>query len=140
MLHLKVPQPTRRTRLRFRGFTLAEALMAAAVLSGAATAVAWAVTSGQQHAYEAHARMRATMAADERMGSISTLDYDSLAGQAGFGSCSGLPCVTTVVQTTENIAALGIDVRGRTVTVKIYNSDLTVTLAEISRFFTDDPS
>ena len=48
-----------------RGFTLMESLMASGILLVIVVAVTSAITAGQQHAYEAHLRIAASLAAEE---------------------------------------------------------------------------
>jgi len=60
------------------GFTLLEAMIAISILLVAVVAVSSAVTAGQQHAYEAQLRISGTIAAEELMGRLYTVEYDDL--------------------------------------------------------------
>ena len=62
-----------------RGFTLLEALMACGILLVIVVAVTSAVSAGQQHAYYAHQRIAATLAAEEWMGRLEAMNYRDLA-------------------------------------------------------------
>ena len=68
----------RRSALRHAGFTLIESLMACSILLVIVVAVTSAVTAGQHHAFYAHQRIGGTLAAEEWMGRLEVLDYDSL--------------------------------------------------------------
>ncbi|MHC4108609.1 MAG: hypothetical protein ACYSTY_11035, partial [Planctomycetota bacterium] len=131
------------------GFTLLEAMMAAAILLVAVFGVMAAITSGQQHAYEAQQRVLATFAAEALLERIVADSYDALPGWNGHiepvGSMvdhdnqplpeSFIPIGRDVQVTTslETIPDLGIEIRGRTVQVRAFNGDGRV-LADLRQF------
>ncbi|GAB4552699.1 MAG: hypothetical protein Tsb0013_15050 [Phycisphaerales bacterium] len=81
-----VPTPRRRSR---RGFTLAEAAMASVVLGLIMLAVATAIGTAQQMAFESQKRLLASIAADDLLSEVSTLHYDDLPALNGRRSAIG---------------------------------------------------
>ena len=65
-----------RTGHRARGFTLAEALLAAAILSFSVAAIAQAVVAGQMHTYEALHQLRGMTLAEALMEEILAQPWD----------------------------------------------------------------
>lgn len=76
------PRPT-------RGFTLAEVLMASAVLSVAVGAILTAVTTGQEQTYEALHEQRAVALAEALMEEIIALPYADPQGDTTAGPDDG---------------------------------------------------
>lgn len=68
---------------RRRAFTLAESLMASAVLMIVVLALASALASAQKVAFEGRKHLMAAMAADDLMSELMTLSYDDLVAQDG---------------------------------------------------------
>lgn len=66
----------RRACRRARGFTLAEALLAAAILSFSVAAIAQAVVAGQMHTYEALHQLRGMTLAEALMEEILAQPWD----------------------------------------------------------------
>jgi hypothetical protein len=126
-----------------------EALMASGILLVIVVAVTSAITAGQQHAFEAHQRIAASIAAEELMGRMVTLDYDDLSAWNGYTEAAGamtdmagdpLPVSfdmvgrdVRVVTTIKNLGSLGVLVQGRTVTVRAFTVEGRV-LSSLSRF------
>jgi Tfp pilus assembly protein PilV len=137
-----------RHRLR-RGFTLMEALMASGILLVIVVAVTSAITAGQQHAFEAHQRIAASIAAEELMGRLITFPYADLSAWNGYTEAVGamtdmnsdpLPVSfdmvgrdVTVATTIKTLGDLSVIVQGRTVTVRAFNGEGRV-LASLTRF------
>lgn len=115
-----------------RGFTLAEALIASAVLAVIVIAVAASVSTSQKLAWESRKRMLATFAADGLLSELMTLDYYDIRSRDGqeeaIGSLETIDGVaypeaywalgrsltvedTTVVEGGSAIAIAGIEVR-----------------------------
>lgn len=138
-----------------RGFTLVESLMAAGILLVVVFAVTSAITAGQQHAYEAHQHIAATLAAEELMGRLVTEPYDDLAGWNGYAEAVGamtdmdgqpLPQSVAMVGRQVTVTAalrrledLGVNVQGREVTVDAVDADGRV-LARLTRFIPEPSS
>jgi hypothetical protein len=138
-----------------RAFTLLEALMASGILLGIVVAVTSAITAGQQHAYEAHRRIAATLATEELMGRLITIPYDDLTGWNGHTEAVGAMTDMTgqpmpesfemvgrsvqVATSLENFEDLGVIVRGRTVQVRAFGSEGR-TLAQLTRFIPEPQS
>lgn len=138
-----------------RGFTLIEALMATGLLLMVVVSVTSAITAGQQHAYEAHQRIAASLVAEELMGRVAADDYDQLltwnghteavgdmTDMAGSPMPSALQMVGRDVRVTigmQTISGLDVRVRGATVTVRAFNG-AGRTLASISRFVPEPQS
>ena len=132
-----------------RAFTLMEALMASGILLGIVVAVTSAITAGQQHAYEAHRRIAATLATEELMGRLITIPHDDLAGWNGYTEpvgamtdMSGAPMPGSfgmvgrsvqVATSLESFEDLEVIVRGFTVQVRAFGSEGR-TLAQLTRF------
>ena len=132
-----------------RAFTLLESLMATGILLGVVVAVTSAITAGQQHAYEAHRRIAATLATEELVGRLITVPYADLVGWNGYTEAVGAMSDMTgsplpdsfdmvgrsvqVGTSLENFEDLGVIVRGRTVQVEAFGSEGR-TLARMTRF------
>jgi hypothetical protein len=144
-----------RSHRRSRGFTLIEALMATGILLGIVVTVTSAITAGQQNAFEAQERIAGTLAAEELMGRLITVDYSLLPTWSGYteavGSMTDMHAnpmpesfgmigrdvqVTTALKT---IGELGVRVRGRTIRVRAFNNDARV-LADLTRFVSEPSS
>ncbi len=142
------------SRLR-HGFTLLEAMMASAILLAAVVGVMGAITSGQQHAYEAQQRVLASLAAEALLERIVSEGYDALPGWNGHvepvGSMvdhDGQPLpesfimlgrdveVTTSLETSPD---LGIQIRGQTVGVRALNPNGRV-MADLRQFIPEPTS
>ncbi len=138
-----------------RGFTLIESLMASGILLVIVVAVTSAITAGQQHAFEAHQRIAATLAAEELMGRLTTETYTNLAAWDGYTEAVGamtdqagrqMPTsfaavgrevdVTTTLRT---LNGLGVNILGRTVQVRTFDRD-DRTLAELTRYIPEPQS
>ena len=80
-------RPTRRliTLPRQRGFTLAEVLIAAAVLAFAVVALTQAITAGQAQTYDALHRSRATGLAEAMVDEVLSKPYDDPDGESDLG-------------------------------------------------------
>jgi hypothetical protein len=138
-----------------RAFTLVEALMAAGILLMIVFAVTSAITAGQQHAFEAHKRIAGTLAAEELMGRLITEPYADLASWNGYTEAVGamtdmygqpMPQSfdavgrdVTVVLSLEELPDVGVNIRGRTVTVRSFDTEAQ-TLAELTRFIPEPQS
>lgn len=141
--------PAAHRRRHRRAFTLLEALMAAGILLVIVVAVTSAITAGQQHAQEAQLRIASTLAAEELIGRLSTKSYDELPSWHGHnepcgtmtdGSGGTFPSTfngvgrsVTVVQSLESVPGTGVQVLGRTVRVRAFDT-LNRTLAELQCF------
>ena len=137
------------------GFTLLEAMMASAILLVAVFGVMAAITSGQQHAYEAQQRVCATFAAEALLERIVSESYDALPGWNGHvepvGSMvdhDGQPLPETfimlgrdvqVTTSLETIPDLGIQILGRTVAVRAFNPNGRV-MADLRQFVPEPAS
>ena len=148
-------QPRHLARRIRRGFTLLEALMASGILLGVVVAVTSAITAGQQHAYEAHQRIAATLAAEELLGRVIIDDYANLMTFNGLTQVVGtmtdvngspLPQKfdaigrdVSVVNSLEDTGVAGVNIQGRTVRVRAFDATNRV-LAEISQFIPEPPS
>lgn len=129
--------------------------MAAGLLFTIVVCVASAISAGQQHAYEAHEKIAATLAAEEIMGRIVTDEYDNLPGWHGhveavgtMTDAHGQPLsdsflmigrdvqVTSEMQT---LNPLNVRVAGRTVHVRAFNTGGRV-LTELTRFIPEPQS
>lgn len=141
---------TRRTAAQ-RGFTLIESLMACGILLVTVIAVTSAVTTGQQHAFYAHQRIAGTLAAEELMSRLETLDYESLvighqvepvgtltdAQNLGFPeSFETVGREVWIAQVDEDVDNLGVTVRGRLIRVRSFD-DNDHTLADVARFIAE---
>ncbi len=147
-------RPRRPSRHRY-GFTLLEAMMASAILLAAVVGVMGAITSGQQHAYEAQQRVLASLAAEALLERIVSESYDALPGWNGHlesvGSMvdhDGQPLPESfimlgrdveVTTSLETIADLGIQIRGRTVAVRALNPNGRV-MADLRQFVPEPAS
>ena len=138
-----------------RGFTLLEALMASGILLAAVVAVTSAITAGQQHAYEAHQRIAASLAAEELLGRVIIDDYANLMTFNGLTQAVGtmtdvngsaLPQKfdsigrdVSVINSLEDTGVAGVNIQGRTVRVRAFDANNRV-LADISQFIPEPPS
>lgn len=132
-----------------------ESLMAAGLLLTIVVAVTSAITAGQQHAYEAHRKIAATLATEELMGRLMAEPYDDLASWNGYTEPVGtmtdmagstmpesfdmIGRVVQVVTTLEDLEEIGVRVQGRTVRVSSIDSNGRV-LAELTRFVPEPAS
>jgi hypothetical protein len=132
-----------------------ESLMAAGILLVIVFAVTSAITAGQQHAYEAHQHIAATLAAEELMGRLVTEPYADLAGWNGYSEPAGsmtdmngqpLPQSVamigrqvSVTSALRKLDGIGVNVQGRDVTVDAIDADGRV-LARLSRFIPEPVS
>ena len=129
--------------------------MAAGILLVVVVAVTSAVTAGQQQALEAKQRIAGTLAAEELMGRLITLAYDTLPGWNGhteacgsMTNVAGQPMpesfdgigrdvqVTTSLKIMED---LDVKVRGRSIRVRAFEYTGR-TLADITRFVPEPQS
>ena len=129
--------------------------MATGILLAVVVCVTTPITTGQQHAYEAHQRIAASLAAEELMGRLIMQPYANLPAWNGhtepvgqMTDVAGNPLPGTEgmigrsVQVTTSlltIADVGVNVRGRTVDVRSFNAEGR-TLAELSRFIPEPQS
>lgn len=132
-----------------RGLTLIESLMAAGILFIVVTAITGAVTAGQQHALEARGRIAGSLVAEELLGRLAALAYADLPGWDGYreevgamidfeganmpDSVSMLGREVVVTTALEEVTPIGVNIRGRFVTVRAFKSDGGV-VAELERF------
>ncbi len=129
--------------------------MAAGLLLIVVIAVTTAISAGQQHAYEAHQRIAASLVAEELMGRIAAEPYDRIITWDGFveqvgeitdmhgeSMPSSLQMVGRDANVTiglETITGLDVRVRGSTVVVRAFNAEGRV-LASITRFVPEPQS
>ena len=92
------------------GFTLIEAMLAAAVLGVTMLAVATALSASQNLAFEGQKRVLAAMAADDLMSELVTLDYDTLRARDGESQPIGAIATVDGVAYPESYWFLGRDV------------------------------
>ncbi len=151
---LTIVRQRRPSRHRY-GFTLLEAMMASAILLVAVFGVMAAITSGQQHAYEAQQRVGATFAAEALLERIVSESYDALPGWNGHvepvgsmvdhdgqplpESFSMLGRDVEVTTSLETIPDLGIQILGRTVAVRAFNPNGRV-MADLRQFVPEPAS
>lgn len=144
-----------RSRHRRRGFTLLEAIIASTILLGIVTAVTGAIVAGQQNSLAARERIAASFAAEALMGRILCGTYDNIASWHGHREDPGtmvdemdqpLPESfgtigrSVLVETTLNsVDTLGVYVRGRTITVRAFNTN-DETLVTLQRFVPEPSS
>jgi prepilin-type N-terminal cleavage/methylation domain-containing protein len=110
-----------------RGFTLLEALIAAVILSTAVGAVTWAVTAGQQNAYEARERIGGAIAAHGLMSIILRSTFSE--ADAGWEEYQdvieygGVPfdVSVNVVQAMQQASVAGrdIEISGNTIEIQV---------------------
>jgi type II secretory pathway pseudopilin PulG len=129
-----------------RGFTLLEALMAAAILFAGMLAVMSAIMTGQQNVFEAEFQLRGTVLAEEKMQNILKGDYygiqpsyDELPWNSGT-----LARIVNVETHLKDFAGLGVLVNGKDVTVTVgylapADENLR-TLAELKAFIPEPAS
>lgn len=126
--------------------------MATGILLAVVVTVTTAITTGQQHAYEAQQRIAASLAAEELMGRLITVPYANLPAWNGHNEpvgqmtdVAGNPMpgsegmVGRSVQVTTSLLSVnevGVRVRGRTVEVRSFNADGR-TLADLTRFIAE---
>ncbi len=99
-----------------------EALLASAILFASVLAVISAIMTGQEEAIDAQRRMQAALAADELMGQIATMDYDSLDGIVPTQPAGSFLALTSTNIVGEDLPSLGIRVHGTHVHVDIVPS------------------
>ena len=103
------------------------------------TAITTAVTAGQQHAMEARERIAGALVAEELIGRLRTAAYADLPGWDGYReevgaminfdgksmpeSVSMIGREVAVTTALEEIAPIGVNIRGRFVTVRAFNFD-----------------
>ena len=113
--------------------------MAAGLLLTIVIAVTSAVSAGQQNARAAHERIAGALAAEELMGRLTTEPWANLASwdghreavgtmadQAGAAFPDAFHMVgreVEVVTSLQAVGGLGVNVRGRSVTVRAFNAD-----------------
>ena len=138
---------------RRTGFTLLESMIAASLLLVIVVAVMSAITSGQQHAYEAHVRVAGVLAAEDLMSRVAADNYNDIpdwnshqedAGAMVDADGVAMPdmfimigrrvTVTTSITTLPN----GVKVRGRNVQVEAF--DLTNRVVATVRRFIPEPA
>lgn len=93
-MHRRVPQhaarkPARGAPAAGRGFTLIEAMLAAAVLAFVVAALSQAIVAGQMQTYDAMHSGRAVSLAEALMEEIIVLPYDDPEGGTGIGADDG---------------------------------------------------
>ncbi len=139
---------TRRGR-RGRGFTLLEALYAAAILSIMSLATIQGVTAGQQQAVAAQNQLLAVLVADSTMNELAVTEYarlplyDGAVAEVGAlrtlddaaypSTVAGLGRGIIVASDTITFTNPEVKVRGYTVSVSVFDAKRVV--VEISRFF-----
>ena len=116
--------------------------MASAILFAGVLAVISAVLTGQNQAFEAQRRLAATMAADELMSEIATMDYGDIDALPAVQPSGEFIAIVTDSVTDQELIGLGVRVRGTSVNIRIVPSmaELGNTLAEIEFFIPEPPS
>ncbi len=118
-----------------------ESLMAAAILAGAVVTVIYAITAGQQHAYQAKEHIAASLAAEEVLGEIIKKPYDGIASSGGFTVVNGLPVLISASPDSDKLfSAVNVRVTGTVVTLKVLTADGNKTLTEVTHFVPGPPS
>ncbi len=123
--------------------------MAIGILLMVVMAVTLAVTAGQQHAFEAQQRIAAVIAAEEKMGFLSTQAYSDLMGWNGHdespgsivamdgsaapGSFDQIGRRVQIHQDLINLPGSDVRVLGRHLRVQVYDRTGEV-LVELERF------
>ena len=123
--------------------------MAAGILLAVVVSVTSAITAGQQHAFEAHQRIAASLAAEELMGRLITIPYEELPNWSGYTEAAGAMTDATGAAMPGTFATIGRDVqvstslktlpepdvrvRGRTVRVRAFDNAGRI-LVEFNRF------
>ncbi|MGI9014379.1 MAG: hypothetical protein ACR2GY_09035 [Phycisphaerales bacterium] len=111
--------------------------MASTILLGVVTAISAAITAGHQHALEAQTRVAGTLAAEALISRIIRVEYDDLATWDGFLEAPGamldehgqpMPDSFWMIGREVNVESSffrldppGVNVRGRTVTVRAFD-------------------
>ncbi|HWB20658.1 MAG TPA: prepilin-type N-terminal cleavage/methylation domain-containing protein [Phycisphaerales bacterium] len=137
------------------GFTLLESMMAIGILLITVMAVCSAITAGQEHALEANQRIAATLAAEELMGRLTAMPYNSLASWDGFTESPGamttmhsdeLPEVygsigrsVEIIPTMRDIDEVGVKIRGTDIHITAVNTRGRV-MAELYHFIPEPQS
>lgn len=103
--------------------------MASTILASAVIAVTWAITAGQQQAFEARQRIVSSLLAESAIGQLDTTDYSDLAGS--YDGVSGIWIQVDELQ--EDLPGIDVRVKGKRVNVQVLSSD-GLPLAEASRF------
>ncbi len=133
------PQPRGPGR-RCRGVTLMESLMASAILAGAVVTVIFAITAGQQHAYQAKEQIAASLAADKVLGDIIRKPYDDIGSSGGFTVANGLPVLISAAPDSDKLfSGVNVRVRGTVVTLQVLTADGSKTLTEVTHFVPGPP-
>ena len=134
------PQPRGPGR-RCRGLTLMESMMASAILAGAVVTVIYAITAGQQHAYQAKEQIAASLAADKVLGDIIRKPYNDIGSSGGFTVANGLPVLISSAPDSDKLfSGVSVRVRGTVVTLQVLTADGSKTLTEVTHFVPEPPS
>lgn len=102
-----------------RGFTLIEALMAAAILAGAVLSLTWALAAGQANAAQGQTQVGAVLAAEEMMGQIVPNSYASLSGWGGMHTIDGYQIFVYVQTLTPNLPGVNVLVAGKDIQIYV---------------------
>jgi prepilin-type N-terminal cleavage/methylation domain-containing protein len=149
----RAPRPPQRPPRR--GFTLLETMMAASILLLVVMAVSSAMTAAHQHAYEAQQRIAGSLAAEELMNRLMTVEYSALpswhryrepvgkmtdiAGEMLPEAFSGVGREVSVSTVMRLLPGVDVNVRGRNVTVRTFDHG-DRTLTSICRFVPEPQS
>ena len=138
----KHPQPRGPGR-RCRGLTLMESMMASAILAGAVVTVIFAITAGQQHAYQAKEQIAASLAAEEVLGDIIKKPHNQIESSGGFIVVNGFPVLITTTPAPDSdkvLADINVRVLGIDVTLQVLTPDWSRTVTEVTHFVPGPPS
>ncbi len=109
--------------------------MASAFLAGAVVTVIFAITAGQQHAYQAKEHIVASLAAEEVLGDIIKKPYNQIVSSGGFRSVNGVPLlVLTTDIPNQYLPGINVRVAGTEVTVQVMTPDWNRTVLETTHF------
>ena len=134
------PQPRGPGR-RCRGVTLMESMMASAILAGAVVTVIFAITAGQQHAYQAKEQIAASLAFEEVLGDIIKKPYSQIRFSGPFTVVNGLPVLISATPDSDKVVAdMNVRVQGTDVTLEVLTPDWSRTLAKMTHFVPEPPS
>jgi len=120
--------------------TLMESLMASAILAGAVVTVIYAITAGQQHAYQAKEQIEASLAAQEVMAQIIKRNYTDIPSWPWLTSVGGFNILFTPASSDQDVAGIGVRVNGTIVKLKVMTPDWNRTVLETTHFVPAPPS
>lgn len=109
--------------------------MASAILAGAVVTVIFAITAGQQHAYQAKEQIAASLAAEEVLGEILSKPYQDIASSGGFTVANGLPVLISAAPDSDKLfSGINVRIQGTVVTLQVLTADGSKTLTEVTHF------